>query len=136
MTASSLGKLNSLFWVNKMQSTTPWKFPRQCKSRAKKLVEQLEDYDIFEKFLRKVDATSEGQLIRELFGTTEAYIDTPGYYAKDPELHEHSIIYCIASNSPNGDLRVLELFVWFANNFDKALEWLEGRKNATARTKT
>lgn len=96
----------------------------ELNSRSEKLVEQLEDYDIFENFLRKVDATPRSLLIRDLFGTTTAYIDTPGYYARDPELHEHDIIHCIASNSSNGKIRILELFVWFANNFDKAMKWL------------
>lgn len=110
------------------------KMRKELNSRSEKLVEQLWDYNVFEDFLRKVDVTSQGQLIEELFGTEEAYIDTPGYYAKDPELHEHDIFHCIASNSPNGRIRILELFVWFANNFDKALEWLEDENNATART--
>jgi len=105
-----------------------WEWVPDSRVRDKmtdKLVGELEGYELFEEFLRKVDATPQSQLIEELFGSEDEYIDTPGYYANEPEIHEYSIVYCIESNSPNLGVRVLELYVWFANNFIKAWKWLK-----------
>ena len=72
----------------------------------------------FDRFLRKVDNTSEGRLIESLFGSADAYIDTAGNYRSNRD--GPSIIDFEEENGYD----VEAIFKWYCANFEKAWRWM------------
>lgn len=97
-------------------------FYKDYKETVDKAVGSLYYCEAFSAFLKKVDKTGQGGLIKELFDNKEdAYIDSPGDYHKDPEQYEHSITYNYVANCVEGNL--LRLFGFWCNNLKKCYEW-------------
>jgi hypothetical protein len=95
----------------------------KCKATKEKVLDAIgmTDDELFKKFLRKVDRTSEPDLIKQLFGSEEAYIDSPGDYKLNPKQWEYDIIYCFRANAEDNLIR---LFGWYCANWAKARDWV------------
>jgi hypothetical protein len=76
--------------------------------------------EYFDRFLRKVDRSGEGELIEKLFGSDEAYIDTAGDYSFKGYGKNGSIIDYEEENGYD----VKGLFKWYCANFEKAWRWM------------
>jgi len=86
---------------------------------------ELSDDPFFEEFLKKVDRTPQEQLIEELFGSEEAYIDTPGDWRKNGE---SDIVYYVGENSDT----LIQLYGWYCKNWRKVWDWVHTRKKHSA----
>lgn len=86
---------------------------------------EFADDPFFEEFLKKVDRTPEMQLIEELFGSAEAYIDTPGDWRKNGE---SDIVYYVGENSDT----LIQLYGWYCSHWRKAWDWVHARKKHSA----
>lgn len=96
-------------------------FYKDYKDTIKKTVDPLNYCDAFCDFLKKVDRTGQGALIKQLFGSEEAYVDSPGDFHRDQDHYEHSIIYNFEANCREGNL--LQLFGFWCNHLKKCHEW-------------
>ena len=81
----------------------------------------------FNDFIEMVDKTSQGELIESLFGSEEAYIDTPGNYRIEKNDYgggpvEHYIDNC-GSGGGQPD-QVLAMYAWYIGNFYKVNAWM------------
>lgn len=81
----------------------------------------------FDRFLKKVDRTSEGTLIEELFGSESAYIDTAGFYDRERE-DNPSIVDFEDEHGYDVDA----IFKWYCNNFEKAWSWMFPKRKLTS----
>jgi len=88
---------------------------------VKKVIEPLNYYEPFHDFLKKLDKTGQGRLIKELFGSEEKYIESPGDFHVAPEEYEYSIIYNFEANAREDDL--ISLFGFFVRNLRKCFDW-------------
>lgn len=75
----------------------------------------------FQDFLKKVDKTGHGKLVKELFGSEKDYIDSPGNFHRNPEHYEHSIIYNYVADAREDDL--ISLFGFFVRRTKKCFDW-------------
>lgn len=96
-------------------------FWKDCKDATKKVIEPLYYCDAFQEFLKTVDKTGQGGLIKELFGSEEKYIDSPGDFWKNPEDYEYSIIYNFVAHVREDDL--ISLFGFFVRHPKKCFEF-------------
>ncbi len=96
-------------------------FYKDYKDTVAKAVAPLHYCEAFKDFLKKVDKTGMGVLIRDVFGSSEAYIDSPGDFNKDPGQYEHSIIYNYVANVKEEDL--LMLFGFWCGNLKTCYDW-------------
>lgn len=74
----------------------------------------------FDRFLRKVDRAGQQELIDNLFGSEEAYIDTAGDYSFRGYGKNGSIIEYEAEHGYD----VAAIFKWYCANFEKAWLWM------------
>ena len=87
----------------------------------KKVVSALYDCESFRDFLIKVDNTGCGTLIRELFGSDEKYIDSPGDFHMDEEGYEYDIIYHYVCHAE--ERRLFDLWAYWYDNIKKCYDW-------------
>jgi len=73
----------------------------------------------FDRFLRKIERHSESDLVKELFGSQDAYIDTQGGFHKS-----HSKNDSIIEFEEDNGYDVEALFKWYCANFEKAWRWM------------
>jgi len=99
---------------------------KQHKETEEKVLETIEltDDEFFKQFLRKVDRTSQQELISELFGSEGAYIDTPGDFHTNQRGYEYDIVYCCKSSSDT----LIRLYGWYCENWRKAWDWVHCHK--------
>ena len=91
------------------------------------LEELIGDYSnsfYFERFLQKMERKSESTLIKELFGSHDAYIDTAGDYYPTGVKQEMSIIEYEEANGYD----VKAIWKWYCANFEKAWRWMFPKK--------
>lgn len=74
----------------------------------------------FDRFLKKVDRTGQATLVKELFGSESAYIDTAGDYDSVGTKQEMSITGYEEANGYD----VEAIFKWYTENFEKAWSWM------------
>jgi hypothetical protein len=84
----------------------------------------------FDRFLRKVDRTGQQQLIDELFGSEETYIDTQGGFDSEGYGKNDSIITFEEDNGYD----VEAIFKWYCANFEKAWRWMFPKRTQKLRS--
>lgn len=96
-------------------------FYKDYKETVEKVVTPLYYSDSFQDFLKKVDRTGYGELVKELFGSEEKYIDSPGDFHRDTEPYEHSIVFNYVANCREDDL--ISLFGFFIRHTKKCFDF-------------
>lgn len=92
----------------------------------KEIQEHKSDYcntTYFDRFLRKIERHSEQDLIDNLFGSQDSYIDTQGGFHKS-HTKDDSIIDFEEENGYD----VKALWKWYCANFEKAWNWMYPKK--------
>ena len=89
--------------------------------------EALIEDEQYNKFIETVDKFSTGSLIEHLFGSDEAYIDTPGNYKDEKEDYMGNAVEHFKENYGGGGGKpdeFLLMYAWYVGNFYKVQAWL------------